>query len=54
MTKAVLIIWIGIGQSQVLDITPFDSIAECEAARSAIEVHHKRLDGVCVPYETDQ
>jgi hypothetical protein len=50
MTKAVLIIWIGLGQSQTLTTEKFDSMEECKAAREAIIHFHGRLEGDCVAY----
>jgi len=33
---AVLVVWIGIGRSQTLSVTRFETLAECEAAKAAI------------------
>lgn len=33
MIKAVMIIWMGVGQAQTFDTLPFNSMAECTAAR---------------------
>jgi hypothetical protein len=51
MTKAILLIWIGVLQQQTLGIDHFNSMAECQAAADALRSHDHRLTGICLPYE---
>jgi hypothetical protein len=52
--KALLVVWIGLGNTQSVTVTVMDSLAECEAAIAALEAAPKwsRLadDAMCVPY----
>lgn len=50
--KALLLIWVGIFDNQVMSITQFDTIGECEAAKAAIIAHEDAPNsGVhCIPY----
>lgn len=51
--KALLIIWIGWGQTQVLAIDHFDSIDECLSASAAFRKYNDRLEASCLPYGQD-
>ena len=55
MMKALLVIWIGLAQSQTLSITVFDTVAECEAALTALGGYSGHLgadrSNKCVPYK---
>jgi hypothetical protein len=51
--KALLVVWIGLGNTQVLDITPFETMAECTAAQDELQDYSTRLDGDCVPMTTE-
>lgn len=55
ITKFLLVVWIGAGQTQTLDITPFDTLAECEAAKNAVYAVTDRDQKWhrCVPYTFD-
>ena len=44
MSSALLLIWLGLAQAQILDVTRFDTMAECEAARSALIRQSERFD----------
>ena len=47
---AILIIWIGVVQSQTMSMTKFESMEDCLSARAALIKHDRRLRGDCVPY----
>jgi hypothetical protein len=38
ITKFVLIVWVGLGNSQTLSTNTFDTLAECEAVAKVLEV----------------
>lgn len=52
MTKAILLIWLGFGQTQTMSMTVMDSLIECEAAKAAMydskKAPNKRIH--CIPY----
>lgn len=52
ITKFVLVVFIGFGNSQTIAIDHFDTSAECEAVRKAVlTVSQRQADWhVCVPY----
>ncbi len=52
--KAILLLWIGFGNSEVLDVERYDSMVECRAVAEALRKHHHRLDGECIPYRFDE
>jgi hypothetical protein len=54
ITKFVLIVWIGLGQSEILSTDTFDTLAECEAVAEVLKTEMGR-DGwyVCKPYTFD-
>lgn len=55
ITKFVLIIWIGIGQNQVLSTETFDTLEECNAVATAIKSEMDRAGLYrCVPYTFDR
>lgn len=55
MTKFLLIIWIGLTNSQTLAVESFDTAAECEAARAAAETEIARRGRFkCIPYTYQQ
>lgn len=61
MTKAIMIIWMGIGQAQVLTTEKFDTEAECEAAKAGIVMHYNGKwssiidsDIECVSYKVSE
>jgi hypothetical protein len=52
MTKAILIIWLSVGQaSSTMTTLKFDTVAECEAAEAAIALSYNRMIGVFISYE---
>lgn len=54
MIKVMLIVWIGYGQNQVLDIERMDSMVECNAAKTAMIEQSYPFDGSwvkCVEYK---
>lgn len=54
ITKFILIVWIGAGQTQTLSTQSFDTQEECEAVASAIETEIDRRGWYrCVPYTFD-
>jgi hypothetical protein len=54
ITKFVLIVWVGFGNSQTLSTNTFDTLAECEAVAKVLEVEMDK-DGWyrCKPYTFD-
>lgn len=51
MGKALLLIWIGLGQTQTMSMTVMGSMAECQAAKAALADHKTRLNSaVCIEY----
>ena len=36
MTKFILIVWLGAGNSQTFSMEKFDTVAECEAAKTSV------------------
>lgn len=52
MTKFLLIVWLGWGQSQTLTIETFDTQEECEAVRTAVyAATQQHFDWHrCIPY----
>ena len=54
ITKFVLIVWVGIGQSQVLSTQTFDTRVECEAVAAALSSEMDKMGWYrCVPYTFD-
>lgn len=51
MTKAILLIWIGLGYSETMSMTVVDSMAECRAAAEALKTYNGRLKARCIPYK---
>lgn len=54
-TKFILIIWIGVQQTQSISALKFDTEDECEAARAAVSATHYDIRAwnqwpKCVPY----
>lgn len=50
MTKVILLIWIGIIQSQTMATETFETMAECEAVAAALLQHDWRLQSSCIEY----
>jgi hypothetical protein len=53
MMKAILLIWIGYGNTQVLSTDRFETMEECHAAAAALAQHDQRLAAKCIPYSTE-
>lgn len=55
ITKFLLIVWLGSGQTQTFSQIAFDTRAECEAARQATYAVTQRAERhhMCVPYTFD-
>lgn len=57
MTKFILIVWIGAGNSQTFSMEKFDGAAECEAAKTSIVsfVGNRWFMNVeCLPYTFEE
>lgn len=55
MTKYLLIIWIGVGQSQTLAVEKFDNRSECEAVAQAAALEMDIRGWFrCVPYTFEE
>jgi hypothetical protein len=55
ITKFVLIVWVGIGQSQVLSTQTFDTLAECDAVAAALRSEMDKSGWYrCVPYSFER
>jgi hypothetical protein len=52
ITKFILIIWIGAGQTQTLHTQTFDTIVECDAVAETLKIVIDRPSGwyKCEPY----
>jgi hypothetical protein len=51
ITKFVLIVWVGFGNSQTLSTNTFDTLAECEAVAKVLEVEMDKSGWYrCRPY----
>ena len=61
ITKAIMVIWIGMSQTQALATQKFDSVGECDSAKAAISQHYENKwssildsDIECIPYEASE
>lgn len=57
MTKFILIVWLGAGNSQTFSMEKFDTAAECEAAKTSVNrfVGNRWLMQVeCLPYTFEE
>jgi hypothetical protein len=60
ITKAIMIIWIGAGNTQTMAVSDFESLADCEAAKAALIQSHDGWferdlkNARCVPYSSKQ
>jgi hypothetical protein len=51
--SAILLMWIGFGSLQALDIEMFPSMEECQRAAEVLRNESVRLDGKCLPISVE-
>jgi hypothetical protein len=54
ITKFVLVVWIGMGQTQTISIQSYKTLAECDAVAKVLETEVDRIGWFkCLPYTFD-